>query len=88
MKTDIVLSENLPNFLDALLEDIAITLAAHGIEDHRAVSICIFNNIEGGQMQYISNAKREEVATAYKCLLGKWENDKNDIPYHQQGGSS
>ena len=35
-----------------------------------------------GQVQYVSNAERQDVAKAMEELLGKWRSDLPDTPVH------
>ena len=87
MKSDEILSKELPNLLDAVLENIKEVLAKSGLEERRVVTLSIANPIASGQIQYISNGTRKDMAQVYRLLLAHWEEEGIegiDTPYHKQ----
>ena len=80
---------NLSHHLSAVAECIdELILAASG--EKMGFSLVIWNRIDGGQAQYISNCARPECIKGLKLLLKQWqaleEISEPEVPLHEKKG--
>lgn len=54
--------------------------------EHKLFSLVVFQSEPGSRMNYISNARREDVIHAMQSLLQGWNAGMPDIPAHEIQG--
>ena len=83
-----LISENLPALLDLVLLRLQSILDKEGLgKAQRVVTITVADTMAKGQLQYIANGTRRDMANVFRSLLTKWEEEGivgEDIPFHRQ----
>jgi hypothetical protein len=47
------------------------------------ISLCVFNAVPGGRINYVSNCDRTEVKNAWQSMIKGWDEGMPDVPAHK-----